>query len=155
MEWAPLWLQVLPVVFLLMLGLMVGGLNQYRHCRNLDRREKALAHMIVTNLKRIPDPHTVSQATLVTGDTVIASDYLKTFLTKLRALVGGEMRSMQKLLTRARREAVLRMLENAQQLGADEVWNVRLEFSSVTQMRGRRGAAAVEILAYGTAVIRR
>ncbi len=146
--------QIVPVFLLLALGLFVGGWNERRHLRSLDRREEAFKHMIVNNLKRVTEPDSASQATMVIGSAVIASDYLKTFLTNLRNLVGGEMRSMQSLMIRARREAIVRMLEQATQIGATEVWNVRLEFCSISQMRGKRGAASVEILAYGTAVKR-
>jgi uncharacterized protein YbjQ (UPF0145 family) len=149
-----IFIQVGPVIFLLALGLFVGGWNERRHIRSLDRREKELKHMVINNLKRITAPDSVTQSNMVLGSVVIASDYLKSFLTSLRALVGGEMRSMQSLLIRARREAIVRMLEQAVQMGATEVWNVRLEFCSISQMRGKRGAASVEIIAYGTAVKR-
>ena len=68
--------------------------------------------------------------------------------------MGGEMKSAQKLMNRARREALVRLLEQADRRGATEVWNVRFGFSNISQMRGRRGAMQVEILAWGTAVRR-
>jgi uncharacterized protein YbjQ (UPF0145 family) len=140
---------------LLGFGIFVGGYRERRHITSLDRREAETKHVLVTNLKRIPDEERVDRATLVDGEVVIATDYFKSFATAMRNLFGGEMRAAQSLMTRARREALLRMIEQAQALGAQEVWNVRFAFSNITQMSGNKGAIAVEIYAYGTAVVRK
>jgi uncharacterized protein YbjQ (UPF0145 family) len=91
---------------------------------------------------------------MVGGQVVVATDYFKTFVTALRNIVGGEMRAAQTLLSRARREAILRMIGEARRLGATEVHNVRFAFCNITQLSGNKGAMAVEIYAYGTAVVR-
>lgn len=135
-------------------GFFVGGFNERRHERRLDEREAALDDMLVTNLKRIDQRAPIAGATLVIGQVVIATDYYKTIMTQLRNLVGGEMRSALSLLTRARREALVRLLESARAHGATEVWNVRFQFTSISQMRGKQGAMQVEMVAYGTAVRR-
>ena len=83
-------------------------------------------------------------ATLVLGQAVIASDYLKRFLARLRNIFGGEMRSYETLLTRARREAILRMLDRARTMGYDAVCNVRINTATI-------GRGMVEALASGTA----
>lgn len=142
-------------LLLIVLGISVGGYVERRHLRNLDRREAAVGHISISNLKRVTDPTSVKQATLVDGEVVIATDYFKTFATQIRNLVGGEMKAVRTLMLRARREALLRMIERAEALGAQEVWNVRFSFSSISQMRGKKGAMAVEIYAYGTAVVRK
>ena len=72
------------------------------------------------------------EALLVIGQVVIATDYYKTFVTQLRNLVGGEMKSAMSLMSRARREAMVRLLEQARTRGATEVWNVRLQFTSIS-----------------------
>lgn len=57
------------------------------------------------------------------------------------------------LLDRARREAMLRMTEEARSQGYDAVYNVRLETSRLASSRGDgKGTAGIEMLAYGTAV---
>ena len=60
--------------------------------------------------------------------------------------MGGELKGYTELLTESRREALQRMLGQAQQLGANAVVNVRFTTSSVT-------AGASELYAYGTAVV--
>jgi uncharacterized protein YbjQ (UPF0145 family) len=60
--------------------------------------------------------------------------------------VKGIVQGNTELLTESRREAMERMLMQAQQLGANAVVNVRFSTSSVT-------AGAAELYAYGTAVV--
>ncbi|HQB00219.1 MAG TPA: heavy metal-binding domain-containing protein, partial [Planctomycetota bacterium] len=61
-------------------------------------------------------------------------------------LVGGELKGYTELLTEARREAMERMIEQARQLKANVIVNVRFATSAVAQ-------GAAEIYLYGTAVI--
>lgn len=136
-------------------GFFVGGWRERSHLRALDLRETAASDVTITNLKTIPRPETVTGARLVSGNVVIATDYFKTFATQLRGLVGGELKAAQSLLLRARREALMRMVDDAREFGAAEVCNVRFQFCSISQMSGKKGAMSVEMYAYGTAVIRR
>ncbi|MFK7788668.1 MAG: YbjQ family protein [Phycisphaeraceae bacterium] len=141
-------------VLLLIGGLTFGRMNDRKHLASIKQREERYRNILLDNRKRVTSPETVEAATLVIGQYVSASDYFKAFATKLRALVGGEMNSMITLMERARREAVLRMVESAKSQGATEVWNIRFETSNISQMNGKRGAAQVEIIAYGTAIRR-
>ena len=144
---------LVPLVFIV-LGIVIGGFNAREHLKSLDRRERALSSITVNNLKRIHDPDSAIRGKMVMGQVVIATDYFKSFATAMRNLVGGEMRSAQGLMNRGRREALVRMLEQAKHLDADEVWNVRFGFSNISQMRGKSGAMQVEVVAWGTAVQR-
>ncbi len=147
--------QILPVVILLILGFSVGSLRERGHFRSLARREQELSDIGVVNLRTVAQPESVRAATLVTGDAVIATDYFKGFMAGLRNIVGGEVRSYQTLMTRARREATVRMLTKARDLGATEVWNVRYETSNILSgAHKKRVAVSVEVFAFGTAVIR-
>jgi uncharacterized protein YbjQ (UPF0145 family) len=142
------------ILALLILGFSVGGFRERRHFKNLALREAAASDMLVTNLKQVANPETVRQSSLVGGQVVIGTDYFKTIATGLRNLVGGEMKAAQSLMVRARREAVLRMIEDARRLGATEVCNVRFAFCNISMMSGNKGAMSVEVYAYGTAVVR-
>ncbi len=147
-------LYLLVIAGLLVLGILAGGANERAHFRRLARAERELSHIRISNLKRVADPGGVRDARLVLGQVVIATDTFKTWATGLRNLVGGEMHLARRLMVRARREATVRMLREAEALGATEVWNVRYTFCSISMMRGRSGAMQVEILAFGTAVHR-
>lgn len=150
-----LWIQVLPVAGLLALGFTVGRWREARHLRNLTQREQTFADMLVTNLRAVAAPETARDSAFVCGDAVIATDFFKGFVASLRNIVGGEVVAYTTLLQRARREATLRMLEQARQLGATEVWNVRYETSNILSGSRKSPAVSVEIIASGTAVIRR
>ena len=82
---------------------------------------------------------------------LISIDFFKKFVAGLRNLVGGRVSAYESLLERARREAILRMKAEAQARGAKSVWNVRIETSSITK-DATQGVAAVEVIAFGTAV---
>ncbi|MFQ5430082.1 MAG: YbjQ family protein [Phycisphaerae bacterium] len=145
---------LLPTLGLIFLGVLAGGVTERRHFASLARREAANADFLVTNMKHVPQPDVVKQAALVGGQVVIGTDYFKTFLTGLRNLVGGEMKAAETLMVRARREALLRMIDEGRRLGAREIWNVRFSYCNISQMSGNKGAMCVEIHAYGTAVVR-
>jgi len=132
-------------VLLILIGLIVGGAAEARHFRDLKRREGMLSYMLVTDLKSFPGGFVgEKRAALVMGEAVIASDYLKSFLAGLRRIIGGRLNSYQSLLTRGRREALLRMMERARQQGYDAVCNVRIGTATI----GRR---MIEVHAWGTA----
>lgn len=143
---------VLPLVLVVTFAL-VGQAREQRHIADLDVREAALAHVVVTDLRSAGDD--ARSGALVAGAAVVASDWGKQFVAQFRKLVGGEIRSYQSLLSRARREARLRMIEEALALGSTEVHNVRYETSTIgAQSSTNAGMAITEILCYGTAVSR-
>jgi uncharacterized protein YbjQ (UPF0145 family) len=68
-------------------------------------------------------------------------------------LVGGRVASYESLLDRGRREAILRMKEEAFERGYNAVINVRIETSRLaSSSRNGEGTAGVEVLAFGTAL---
>lgn len=136
-------------LILLAIGWFIGGANERGHVRRLDAREGQLSHIKVMNTKNLPDGFAPG-GVLVTGNVVVAVDYFKVFAARLKTLIGGRLRSYESLLERARREAILRLKAEAAELGADAVYNVRIEFSSVGAQPAAIGG--VELLAYGTAV---
>lgn len=141
------------IVFLVLLalGYGFGRYAEQSHYRSIIAREKRLNRIpaVVTKIAPLDRPY---RAELVTGSVVISVDYFKRFVAGLRNLVGGRVTSYESLLDRARREAVLRMKEEAEALGAMYVFNVKLETSSISQ-NARSGLGSVEVLAYGTALI--
>ncbi|MEM1109821.1 MAG: heavy metal-binding domain-containing protein [Planctomycetota bacterium] len=148
-------IQLVWQIVMLPVGLIFGGMAERKHFRQLDEREAQLP-VPLDNRKHVTRPEQVVHAQMISGQVVIATDYWKSFLMKLRNLVGGEARSADRLMQRGRREALMRLRESAARLGANEVWNVRLQFSNISMMQGKRGGnMQVEVFAYGTAVKRR
>jgi uncharacterized protein YbjQ (UPF0145 family) len=147
-------------LILLAVGLFVGGTVERRHLRDLDQREQALANMWVTNLKSFPngvDPSSLPPK-LVTGEVALATDYLKSFLASLKNLFGGEVRSYLSLASRARREALCRMLESAREQGYNAVCNVRFGAADIAGASDqsnaeKQGMVVVAGMASGTAYV--
>lgn len=140
-------LPLVVTVVLIAVGLVVGRSRERAHIRELDEREAASASIIVTDLKTPPLRVRPRRASYVSGSAVIATDYFKTIASQLRAIVGGEVKSLGTLIDRARREARLRMVEEAKAGGAIAVINVRIETSEI----GGK-TPMTEVFAYGTAL---
>ena len=79
------------------------------------------------------------------GTVVYSRNFGKDFMAGMKTLVGGEIEGYTEMLNTARQIAVKRMVEDAEQMGADAVVNMRYGSSSVMQ-------GAAEVIAYGTAV---
>lgn len=82
---------------------------------------------------------------LVKGTTVHSKNIGRDFMAGMKTLVGGEIKGYTEMLTEARQVATLRMVEEAEAMGADAIIGVMYGSSAVMQ-------GAAEIVAYGTAV---
>lgn len=102
--------------------------------------------MQITNIETIPGYVVRQHLGMVQGNTVRAKHVGKDILAGFKNIFGGELRAYTELLSEAREEAVGRMIEQAQAIGANAVVNVRFSTSSVS-------AGAAELFAYGTAVL--
>lgn len=141
-------------LFLLLLAYFIGSHLESNHYKSIREREAATKDMVVINFPRFP--FDVERADMVMGSVVVSHDHFKRFLAQLRIIVGGRIKSYEPLLDRARREAVLRMKEQALARGHNTVVNIRLETSRLANSRrGGKGTAGVEMLAYGTALTTR
>jgi uncharacterized protein YbjQ (UPF0145 family) len=145
-------LVVLSPFLLILIGGLVGAAQERQHFKELENRERALAGMSVTDLRTPPPGMAVDRAELVVGAVVIAADHFKTFRAKWRKLIGGEFKALSRMQERARREAILRMLEQARSKGATAVCNVRVETSSISGNQPEKVSGS-ELIAYGTALI--
>ncbi len=101
--------------------------------------------MIVVTTQDVAGMRVVSTLGLVRGNTIRARHLGKDILAILRNVAGGEIREYTKMLAEAREQAIDRMIEEAEVLGADAVTAVRFQTSMVQ-------SGAAEMLCYGTAV---
>jgi uncharacterized protein YbjQ (UPF0145 family) len=101
--------------------------------------------MILTNLNSVPGKRIIQHYGLVSGSTVRAKHVGKDIWASFKNIVGGELKGYTELLQESRNEAVNRMVQQAEELGANAVINIRFSTSSVAQ-------GAAELYAYGTAV---
>ena len=101
--------------------------------------------MIVVTTADVAGQRIVETLGLVRGSTIRSRHLGRRMIGTLRNLAGGEIREYTKVMAEAREQAIDRMVEEAQALGADAVVSVRFQTSEV--MTG-----AAEMLCYGTAV---
>jgi len=142
---------IIPVV-LLVVGYLCGTIGQYRHYRDIERREWMLRNILVFNEKSPPIQFAGQEFALVSGSVVMSGDYFRQVVAGLKMLVGGRLVSFEAMLDRGRREAILRMKEEARQMGASAIFNVRLETSNLSSSGGgQKGLTCMELIAYGTA----
>lgn len=131
----------------------IGNAIEKKHFREIRAREEKVHGFPVITFETLPSDWRVGSAELVSGSVVVSLDYFKRIIAGLRGLIGGRVKTYEPLLDRARREAVLRMIEDAKARGYDAVVNVRLETSRLANARkDGRGTAGIEMLAFGTAI---
>ena len=134
-------------VVLLVLGYGFGQLSEQRHYRSILRREAQLQSVVAVGSRHPPADVRYEQR-LVVGSVVVASDYFKSFVASLVNIFGGRVRTYEPLLDRGRREALLRVKEQAKVINAAHVFNIKYETSRI----GGR-VTTIEVLAYGTALL--
>lgn len=102
--------------------------------------------MIVVTTERVANHKIKEVIGPVFGLTVRARGIGKDIMAGLKGLVGGEIRQYTEMLEDSRKQALDRMVENAQAMGANAIVMVRFDSGEV-------GTNMSEILAYGTAVV--
>ena len=102
--------------------------------------------MLITSTFDIADKTIVKTLGLVKGNTIRARHVGRDIMAGVRGIGGGELHEYTKLLAESREQALDRMIEDAEKLGADAV--VGVSFSTSVMSQG-----AAELMAYGTAVL--
>jgi uncharacterized protein YbjQ (UPF0145 family) len=102
--------------------------------------------MLISNLELIPGRRVVEHLGLVQGSSVRAKHVGRDIMASLKNVFGGELKAYTELLQESREEAMQRLQQQAEAVGANAILNVRFSTSSVAQ-------GAAEIYVYGTAVI--
>ncbi len=102
--------------------------------------------MIVTTSGQVEGKNIVKTIGLVKGSTIRARHMGRDIMAGLRGMVGGEISEYTKMMAEAREQALQRMIEAAENEGANAIVNMRFGTSMVM-------SNAAEVLAYGTAVV--
>ena len=101
--------------------------------------------MHLVNTPTLPGKEIITVHGIARGSTVRARNFGSDIFAGLKNIVGGEISEYTKLQAQSREQALQRMIEDAERMGANAILNVRLTTSMVMQ-------GCSEILAYGTAV---
>ncbi|MFC3701052.1 YbjQ family protein [Reinekea marina] len=102
--------------------------------------------VLISNLELVPGKKIVQHLGLVQGSTVRAKHVGRDIMAGFKNVFGGELKGYTELLEDSREEALLRIKQQAEALGANAIINIRFSTSSVAQ-------GASEIFVYGSAVI--
>ncbi len=105
-----------------------------------------MKEMIITTSGRVEGKEIIKTVGLVNGSTIQARHVGKDIRAGLKSLVGGEITDYTQMMVDARKEALQRMVEDAEEKGANAVISMRFATSMIMQ-------SASEVLAYGTAVV--
>ncbi|MDD2387443.1 MAG: YbjQ family protein [Bacteroidales bacterium] len=101
--------------------------------------------MIITTTEKVPNKEIVEILGLVRGSTVRAKNIGQDIFAGFKNIVGGEIEEYTKLQAQSREQALQRMIQEAEGLGADAIVCVRITTSMIMQ-------GASELMAFGTAV---
>ncbi len=102
--------------------------------------------MLVTNIEIVPGRKVTSHLGMVSGNTVRSKHAGRDIMAGIKNIFGGELKGYTELLNESREEAMERMKQQAQAIGANAILNVRFSTSSIS-------AGASELFVYGTAVV--
>lgn len=147
-------LDLVSLIGTLVITWLLGTMATRNHLKSLRGRESELRHIQVFSAETAPPQAENCDCHLVSGTAVMSLDYFRRFVESLMQLVGGRMTSYENLLDRARREAMVRMKDNAARIGAKRVFNVKIQTAHV-YTRAKNGQGSFEIIAYGTALVPR
>ena len=101
--------------------------------------------MIIVTTEEIPNKKIKETLGIARGSTVRARNIGRDIFAGIKNLVGGEISEYTRLQAESREQAIQRMKDDAEKMGANAIVNIRLTTSMVMQ-------GCSEILAYGTAV---
>lgn len=103
--------------------------------------------MLVTTTDTIEGKAITKYYGLIAGEAIIGANAVKDFFANITDIVGGRSHSYEKVLRKAKDEAVKEMEEKATELGANAVIGVDLDYEAVGQTGGM-----LMVVASGTAV---
>lgn len=103
--------------------------------------------MILSTTFDVPGRTIAQNLGIARGNVVRGRSIGRNIVASFRLLVGGEIHEYTKLMAESREQALDRLIEHAQSLGADAVIGLRFDATEAGAQ-----TPATEVLAYGTAV---
>ena len=103
--------------------------------------------MIITTTPNIEGYKILEYKGLVTGEAIIGANIVKDFFAGIRDIVGGRSKSYEKVLEEGKETSIREMMEYAQELGANAIVGVDIDYETVGQ-----GGSMLMVACSGTAV---
>ncbi|SOB95567.1 M48 family metalloprotease [Thalassospira xiamenensis] len=133
------------IMLMILIGIafVTGRLAEAAHERALRRDEQLLPNQHLSTEDHAPEDIVLRHSRMVTGKVVIGEDRFRNLLARLRIFVGGRLGAHEATITRAKREAMLRMRTDAK--GASHITGIRMTTAQL-------GRGMVEMMISGTAL---
>lgn len=136
---------------LLVLGFVIGRRTETKHYASIREREEKYRNIMIVQSKIPPDVGPCDTV-FVSGAVVIGQDYFKAQFARIKKIFGGRITPYESLLERARREAVLRLKEEAARQNAQYVCNLKFGTSDIMSFQKQQATDGVEVIVTGTAI---
>lgn len=143
---------MLKLILILFVTYFTGSLIEKAHFKKIKQKEIALLRrpVVTFGTKNFKISKPIKNIGLVTGEVVIAGDYFKNFVAGMKNIFGGRLTSLESVMDRARREAIIRMKEKAK--NANIIVNTRIETVMLNHVEMKNSVPKCAIIAYGTAI---
>jgi len=132
----------------------IGSHIEKKHYADIKKRERTYQTplLLTSHVSQLDSTREVADQRFVSCGVVIGADYFKHFASNIIRVFGGNLSPYESVLDRARREALLRLKEQADDF--DVIINVKLETCLLGQAKRKKngGAPKASVLAYGTAI---
>lgn len=140
------------IAVFLVVTYITGSVIEKNHYKKIKQREIALIRKPIVNygVKEWDSRRKIKNVELVTGEVVVGVGYFKSFAAALKGLFGGRLTTIESVMDRGRREAILRMREKA--LGANFIINARIDTVMLNDLGGKKSDPQCAIIASGTAI---
>lgn len=140
------------IAVILIVTYITGSVIEKNHYKSIKQREIALIRKPIVSygVKEWDSKRKIRSVELVTGEVVVGVGYFKAFVANLKSLFGGRLTSIESVMDRGRREAILRMREKA--IGANFIINTRIDTVMLNDMGGKKSDPQCAIIASGTAI---
>ena len=103
--------------------------------------------MIITTTPNIEGYKILEYKGLVTGEAIIGANIVKDFFAGIRDIVGGRSKSYESVLLEGKNTCIKEMMERAQELGANAIVGIDIDYETVGQ-----GGSMLMVACSGTAV---
>jgi uncharacterized protein YbjQ (UPF0145 family) len=144
-------MEIIIFLILFVLWLVFWKINEKRHYKSIIEREEQYKNILVVT-DRDTKSFNVSGSELLTWNVAVSIDYFKMVVAGFINFFWGRITVYEKVLDRARREATLRLKEEASKKGYNCIVNLRLDTSTINWKKANSTSCA-EVLASGTWVM--
>lgn len=143
---------ILGLIIFLIVTYFIGHAFEKTHFEEIKKREILLIKKPILSFgaRNFNTKRKIKKVELVTGEVVISGDYFKFFIASFKKFFGGRLTTMESLLDRARREAILRMREKAPYASA--IINAKVETVMLNDVYYKNAIPQCAVIAYGTAI---